>query len=82
MTLAMSIMLSFLPFLTAWALRSGWKSAPILATIVGAWVAPEIFGYADILNVIGGAAAIVTIVAVWLPSARRYGRELRALRGA
>jgi hypothetical protein len=73
-------MLSFLPLLAAWALRSAWKSAPILATIVGAWAAPQVLGYTDILNVICGAASIAAVIAVWLPSARKYGRELRALR--
>ena len=79
-TVATASVLSFLPLLAAWGLRSAWKSAPIISTIVGIWAAPQILGYADLLNVVCGVVGITAVVAVWLPSARRYGRDLRALR--
>ena len=78
-TIAAGILLSFLPLLAEWALRSGWKSAPVIVTIVGVWTAPQILGYEDILGVVCGAAALAAVIAVWLPSARKYGVDLRAL---
>ena len=80
-TVAASILFSFLPLLAAWALRTAWKSAPVLVTIVGVLGASQA-GYADILGVVCAVASIAAVIAVWLPSARKYGRDFRALRAA
>lgn len=77
-TVGASILFSFIPAVAIWAMRHGWKAAPILVTIVGAWAAPQIFAYVDPLSVVSGVAGIVAIVAVWLPSARNY---ISAVRG-
>lgn len=79
-TLAAALVFSFLPLLAAWALRSAWKSAPILATLVGVWAAPHLLAYAHVLSVVCGAAGVAAIIAVWLPSARKFDRDFRAMR--
>lgn len=60
-----------------WSLKRGWKWAPVLVALLGIWGASELVSWRDPLAFISAAMAIV---AVWMPSTRRHGREVRGAR--
>ena len=59
------------------AIRRSWKITPFLVTLLGLWALGEISNYGDALAYIVAAASLVMVVAVWLPSARRYAQVRR-----
>jgi hypothetical protein len=66
------------PIAAALLLRRGARLAPILVTLVGIWGCTELATYGDLLAFISAGTAIVAIVAAWMPSAREFGRDMRA----
>ena len=77
-TAMVSIMFSFIPFLSAWAVWRGWKSGRVLVTIVSAVALLSSLTFADVLHVVIGAAAIAAGIAIHLPPARVYEVDIRA----
>lgn len=76
-TILGSIVLGFLPALSAWAVRRGWKSGPVLVTIVAAVAVFYSLIFGDLLGLVCGVAAVSAVVAIYLPSARRYAFDVR-----
>lgn len=76
-TILGSIVLGFLPAVAAWAVRRGWKSGPVLVTIVAAFAVYYSLGFGDLLAVVCALAAIASVVAIYRPSARKYESDMR-----
>ena len=62
---------------TILAISRGWRIAPPLVTLVAIWGASELVTWADALSIVSALAGVAMTVAVWMPSARSYGSEVR-----
>lgn len=76
-TILGAIVIGFLPALSAWAVWRGWKSGPVLVTIVAAVAVLYSPSFGDLLGLVCGVSAIAAAVAIYLPSARRYAFDVR-----
>ena len=65
--------------LVVFAVKRGWRAAPVLVTLVAIWAIGEL-SWGDALAVISVLVGALMAVAVWLPASRRYGSELRRTR--
>ena len=77
-TIVGSVVLGFLPALSAWAVSRAWRSASVLVTIVAAFAVFYSLGYRDLLAVSCAVAGIASVVAINRPSARKYRLDRRA----
>ena len=66
-----------LPLAAAYLVRRGWKWAPVLVTVLGFWSTSELLSYGDVLAYVSTVISILTIVAIWTPSARSYSRGMQ-----
>jgi hypothetical protein len=71
-----------LPLLGAWGLRGGRRWAPVVVTVVGAWGLALLLTYQDVVSCVSASVGLVAVLAAWLPSARKFAREIRADRKA
>ena len=62
------------------ALVRGRTWAPVGVTIAAAWCAYLLDAWDPVLSVLAMLAATCAIVAVWTPTAKQYGTEVRACR--
>jgi len=68
-----------LHFMAALLLRARWRWSRGLVTVLGVWALATDLAVLEPNSVVDAAVAILAIVAVWLPSARRYQRAGRPL---
>lgn len=68
--------------ISAWALRTGRIWAPIAVTVTVLWIAILLLNSSSLLSWLSLGVGILTIVSSWLPSARRYGRNVRSSRSS
>jgi hypothetical protein len=68
-----------IPIVGAWSLLRGARLAPFFVTLIGVWGCSELAYYWDLLAVISAGTSSVSIFAVWMPSAREFGRDTRAV---
>ena len=76
-TIVGSVVLGFLPAVSAWAIRRAWRSASVLVTIVATFAVFYSLGYRDLLAVSCAVSGIASVVAINRPSARRYALDRR-----
>ena len=65
------------PLIALWGLSRGSRWAPILITLVGGWGCVLLLNYQDVQTWAGAGISVLAIAAVWMPSARKYAKDLR-----
>lgn len=59
------------------AMRRAWRLAPVVITAIAIWDASEVLSWGDSLSFASAVVGIGTIIAIWLPSSRRFLAEER-----
>jgi uncharacterized membrane protein len=70
---------SAMPLLAAWGLSRGKRWAPLLVTTFGIWSCALLVSYRDLLTWVSVVVSVIALVAVWMPSARKFGRDRRGI---
>ena len=71
------LVLAAIPAFAAWAVPHGWRSAPFLVTLVGAFQFFQFARGADVYAILLSVVGIASVICIWLPSSTAFGAARR-----